>query len=53
MGGIKGHTSRVLRQEFPGLLKMPTLWTGSYFIITAGNVSSKVIEEYIEAQKEM
>jgi putative transposase len=51
IGEIKGYTSRVLRREFPELLKMPTLWTGSYFVSTAGNVSSKVIEQYIEAQK--
>jgi putative transposase len=51
IGEIKGYTSRVLRREFPELLKMPTLWTRSYFVSTAGNVSSKVIEQYIEAQK--
>ena len=53
IGEIKGYTSRVLRREFPELLKMPTLWTRSYFVSTAGNVSSQVIEQYIEAQKGM
>ncbi len=48
---IKGYTSRVLRREFPELLKIPTLWTRSYFVSTAGNVSGKVIAHYIEAQK--
>ncbi|MBS7615503.1 IS200/IS605 family transposase [Candidatus Bathyarchaeota archaeon] len=51
LGEIKGYTSRVLRREFPELLKMPTLWTRSYFVSTAGNVSSQVIEQYIESQK--
>jgi len=50
IGEIKGYSSRVLTREFPELLKMPTLWTRSYFVSTAGNVSSKVIEQYIEAQ---
>ncbi|WXG43878.1 MAG: IS200/IS605 family transposase [Promethearchaeati archaeon SRVP18_Atabeyarchaeia-1] len=51
IGEMKGYTSRVLRHEFPELLRMPTLWTRSYFASTAENVSSKIIEEYIEAQK--
>ena len=38
---IKGYSSRVLRQEFPHLLKMPSMWTRSYFVSTAGNVSSE------------
>lgn len=47
----KGVTSRVLRQKYPQLRKLPSLWTRSYFASTAGNVSSKVIEAYIAAQK--
>ncbi|MBD2498219.1 transposase, partial [Nostoc sp. FACHB-280] len=27
---------------------LPTLWTSSYFVSTAGNVSSAVIKRYIE-----
>lgn len=48
---IKGYSSRVLRQEFPQLLKMPSLWTRSYFVSTAGNVSSETIKKYIAEQK--
>jgi putative transposase len=48
---IKGYSSRVLRQEFPHLLKMPSLWTRSYFVSTAGNVSSETIKKYIAEQK--
>jgi putative transposase len=40
-----------LRQEFPHLLRLPSLWTHSYFCRTAGNVSAAVIEQYIQAQK--
>ena|SRR6266536_287162 len=47
----KGLTSRVLRQKYPQLRKLPSLWTRSYFSATAGNVSSKTIEAYIAAQK--
>lgn len=48
---MKGYSSRVLRQEFPHLLKMPSLWTRSYFVSTAGNVSSETIKNYIAKQK--
>jgi putative transposase len=44
---IKGATSRILRQEFPELLRMPSLWTRSYFVSTAGNVSRETIKKYI------
>ncbi len=47
---MKGRSSRLLREEFPALRKMPSLWTRTYFISTAGNVSSEVIQRYIEAQ---
>ncbi|MCD6263074.1 IS200/IS605 family transposase [Candidatus Bathyarchaeota archaeon] len=48
---IKGRSSHILRQEFPELLKLPSLWTHSYFVATIGNVSKEMIEKYIEAQK--
>jgi putative transposase len=47
---LKGYTSRYLRQEFPALRKMPSLWTRSYFCATAGMVSSATIQRYIEEQ---
>ena len=47
----KGVTSRILRQRYKELLKLPSLWTGSYFASTAGNVSQEIIQHYIEAQK--
>lgn len=47
---LKGYTARILRKEFPELLKMPSMWTTSYFVSTAGNVSSDTIQKYIAAQ---
>jgi putative transposase len=47
---IKGITSHHLRKEFSELLKLPSLWTRSYFVSTAGNVSSEIIKRYIAAQ---
>lgn len=48
---IKGASSRHLREEFPHLKKMPSMWTRSYFCGTAGNASSQAIEKYIKEQK--
>ena len=50
VGRLKGKSSRILRQEFPYLLRMPSLWTRSYFASTAGSVSTETIREYIQAQ---
>lgn len=47
---LKGYTSRSLRQEFAHLAKMPSMWTTSYFVSSAGNVSAATIEQYIQAQ---
>lgn len=48
---IKGSTSHTLREEFPQLAAMPSLWTRSYFVSTAGNVSAETIQGYVETQK--
>lgn len=48
---LKGATGRVLRNEFPELSKTQNLWTRSYFISTAGEVSSHTIKKYVENQK--
>jgi putative transposase len=48
---IKGPTSRVLRQKYPHLARMSSLWTRSYFCSTGGNVSSETVRRYIETQK--
>ncbi|WP_017721244.1 IS200/IS605 family transposase [Kamptonema formosum] len=46
---FKGRSSRYLRQEFPHLLKLPTLWAHAYLYDTTGKVSSAIIEAYINA----
>jgi putative transposase len=44
---FKGRSAYLLRKEFSQLLKMPSMWTNSYFFSTAGNVSADIIERYI------
>jgi putative transposase len=51
MHRIKGATAHYLREEFPYLKsRLPSLWTRSYYVGTAGHVSSETIRKYIEAQ---
>jgi putative transposase len=47
---IKGRSSHELREEFPQLMAMPSLWTRSTFYSTAGFVSQETIQKYIERQ---
>lgn len=51
MAKVKGVTSRRLRQEFKELAHLPSLWTRSFFVSTAGNVSSETVKRYVEEQK--
>ena len=44
---FKGRSSRLLREEFPSLLKLPSLWTNSYMFDTTGKISTKRILDYI------
>jgi putative transposase len=49
---LKGFTAHELRKEFPWLKsRLPSLWTRSYYVGTAGNVSAATIQKYLEAQK--
>ena len=47
---IKGRSAHVLREEYPFLKRLPSLWTRSTFYSTAGNVSSETIRGYTERQ---
>ena len=47
---FKGRSSRLLRQEFSHLLKLPSLWTRAYVCTTVGHVSTTTIERYIQEQ---
>ena len=51
MKQIKGASSLKLREEFPRLKAMPSLWTRSYFVSTAGDVSLETIQWYVDTQK--
>jgi putative transposase len=48
---LKGSSSHTLRKRYPELLRLPSLWTRSYFCSTAGNVSNATVERYIAEQK--
>jgi putative transposase len=50
---MKGRSSHELREEFPHLMRMPSLWTRSTFYSTAGHLSADVIEKYIERQSKV
>ena len=52
MRKIKGRASHHLRKEFPELLKIPTLWTPSYFVSTAGNICTETVKKYSEQQRD-
>ena len=44
---LKGYTSHALRREFPRLRsRLPSLWSRSYYVGTAGNVSAETIRRY-------
>ncbi len=48
---LKGYTSRLLRECFPGLGQAcgkDQLWTQSYYVGTAGDVAAETIRRYIE-----
>ncbi|NEQ41136.1 MAG: IS200/IS605 family transposase [Okeania sp. SIO3I5] len=44
---FKGKSSRILREEFPELTKLPSLWTKSYFYDTSGKISTAHVMAYI------
>lgn len=48
---IKGTTTSALRTQFTELSKMKSLWTRSYFVSTAENVSSETIKCYVDTQR--
>ncbi len=51
IGTLKGRSSRVLRQEFPHLRRLPSLWTPSWFMSTVGGAPLEVVRRYVENQK--
>lgn len=52
MHRIKRRTAHQLREEYPWLKsRLPSLWSRSYYVGTAGKVSAATIQRYIDAQK--
>ncbi len=50
--GIKGRSSRLLRQEFPSLrTRIPTLWTNSYLVATVGGATLEIVKAYVKNQR--
>lgn len=47
---IKNYTSKKLKKEFEHLKRAPPLWTRSYLISTADNLSTDTIQKYIRSQ---
>ena len=50
---LKGRSSKILQDEFPGLKKRywgQHLWSPGYFCRTVGTVTQEMIKEYIENQ---
>ncbi|HUX74642.1 MAG TPA: IS200/IS605 family transposase [Steroidobacteraceae bacterium] len=37
---VKAHTSRILRDEFPELTRIPTLWTRAYLVVAGEGVTA-------------
>lgn len=48
---FKGMTAKILRQKYPQLLRLPSLWSSSYYVETIGNLSESVVKTYIKNQK--
>ena len=48
INAFKGATSKRLRNKYPYLKSLPSMWTKTYYVGTAGNVSAEVIKRYIE-----
>lgn len=48
---LKGASSAILRKKYPQLLRLPALWSCSYYCGSVGHVSESVVKNYIESQK--
>jgi len=48
INAFKGATSHRLRNKYPYLKSLPSMWTKTYYVGTAGHVSAEIIKRYIE-----
>jgi len=48
---VKAYTSHVLRDEFPELMRIPSLWTRSYVVLAGDNITpEEVLRRFNDAQ---
>jgi putative transposase len=47
---VKAITSRVLRDEFPELTRIPTLWTRAYLVVAGDELTAEEVFRRYEAQ---
>ena len=50
---FKGATARELLKRYPNLKRRGSLWTRSYYVGTAGTVSSETIQHYINEAEQI
>ena len=50
---VKGRSSRLLRQQFPLLRRLPSLLSASLFASTVGDAPLDVVRRYVEKQKQV
>jgi putative transposase len=46
---LKARTSRILRDEFPELTRIPTLWTRAYLVMAGDQLTADEVFERFEA----
>lgn len=49
---VKAHTSRILRDEFPELTRIPTLWTRAYLVMAGNEIPSEEVFKRYEAMQQ-
>ena len=48
---VKALTSRALREEFPELTRIPTLWTRAYLVVAGDELTAEEVFRLYEAQQ--
>ncbi len=48
---VKAYTSRVLREEFPELTRIPTLWTRTYLVMAGEQITAEEMLRRFEAMQ--
>src|SRR5215471_21215965 len=49
---VKAYTSRVLRDEFPELTRIPSLWTRAYLVIAGDTIPTEEVLKRYEAMQQ-